>query len=1181
MFTNLQKLNLANNTITDITPIRELTKITSLDLSDNKNINIYDQHTEECFLPNKVGLKELNLSNTQNSNIEFISQLENIEILNLSKNGIGSTEPLKNLHNIKKLNLSGNPGIQIIDDILGLSSLNELDISLTGIKSLLHSASSLRDENPYGIAVLGNLINLNIEGNALDSIDPILYYYEDTRVEIETDEDGKEIEIVIKYNRAYLENLQQLNLNYTGKNKINYGALILLKNLTHLSMKGNELDKINNQIVKLKNLQYINLSDNLLTNIDSFVRIEEELRTFWDDNGNPYKDYVEVPHYLTATTIELAHNKITDISLLSAFDHNIEYLNLSQNAVYDIEILESSKFKEVNLREQGCGWETPNYYMPIKDKKASVNQYIILPSLFQNSKREGSKFYDENANFTVSNIELNNDEAYHVPGFYNVIIGYEKTKDDELKVTLHGGRADGSTLYFKISTDKNSIDSSIFNDSNLITAISDEINKMGYNSRNALKIINVESYVFNAITTLNLNKYRITDITGLASFENLEYLYLADNNISSIAEIKESGNLKELYLSNNQNLKDVTPIENMVQLEKLDLENTGITNIDSVNKLIKNMDPKNKKQYTLEYLNLSNNSIKDINGVEVITTLEELRVSNIDIKDISKLSTLINLAVLDVSQNRIEDLEPLRGLKNLKYLYVGNNNIEDIKPISGITLSTLDFSGNRVKDITSLSNGYSNLIMDSNLISDISCLNSFSYKEFSMENQKLTYGVEQGRTGEIRIELPALLLQAQQNGSKVYSEKEFLLTNCSLTADKKAVMVNVEDLKNQIATVQINGGKAYKTTFSIAEPLEGTITYEPSNEIPTNKDIKVSITFNRENVTITNNDGKDSYIFKENGDFTFKYIDSNGFEGLTTAIVTNIDKTPPEGAVTQEIVDKQVVVKIDLNEPVVAIEGWSVSEDGLSITKTYSVDANENITLTDNVGNTSTIQFVVDIDTEAPSITGVEKDKLYVQAVTPIIEDENLDIIKLLKNETEVPNYTSGTPIIESGKYVLTAIDKFQNETTVNFDIDVSGVIISISDIIQVTENEIVGEETKPIVRITRPKTTMAQIIENIKSEMSYSILNTEEKNVFLGKKQIGTGYQIEMESGKRYTFIVYGDITGDGEISISELAVASRIASNPGTEIDKIKFMAMDVSKDGKIMVPDLAALSRLRNTY
>ena len=63
--------------------------------------------------------------------------------------------------------------------------------------------------------------------------------------------------------------------------------------------------------------------------------------------------------------------------------------------------------------------------------------------------------------------------------------------------------------------------------------------------------------------------------------------------------------------------------------------------------------------------------------------------------------------------------------------------------------------------------------------------------------------------------------------------------------------------------------------------------------------------------------------------------------------------------------------------------------------------------------------------------------------------------MKLIKDDIEVEGYEVGTAIIESGKYVLTAIDKFQNETTVTFEIDVSGVVISISDQIKITEDEV------------------------------------------------------------------------------------------------------------------------------
>lgn len=1192
-FTNLKILNLTNNNITDITPISQLEYITSLDLSNNINIKIYNSQTKECYLPNKINIKELNIASTNNNDINFITQLPKLRILNLSNNGISSTSELTNLSQIETLDLSYNTAIVKIDDILSLSTLKNLNISTTGITSLLHSKSE-EGEDENGIFVLEKLEELNVANNQLVSIEPILKTYMEV---VERDEEGNPIN---EEEKAHLEKLKQLNFNYTGQQEIDYDKLILLKELTHLYMRGNEISEVSNQITKLDNLEYINLSDNLLENINMFVREEyiteddiigydsdekpilknnSKVVYIYDDDGNVEAKRI----WLKATKIELAHNKITDITPLEYFKQDIKYLDLSENAVYDISLIDNGKFsfsEGLKLQKQGTGWNEPIYYMYINDKNVNVNQYIILPTLFQNSKKEGSKLYSPNVNFTGTNLEINMDEDYQVPGYYNVIIGYDKTENDLLKVSLSGGCADGSTLYFKISEDDISIDSEIFNDANLVSAITSEISEMGEYTKSALKIINVYSYVFNNINKLDLGNKSITDITGLASFKNLKYLYLSNNNISSIEDLKDNTIIKELYLSNNQNLKDNnSAIQNMISLNKLDLSNTGLTKLDNINILMQNINNV-EQECNVEYLGLSGNQIYTIEGIEKITSLKELYVSNIGVKDISKISALENLKTLNASGNKIENLESLRRLKNLRYLNISNNNIDNIEPISNIALDELDFSINRVKDITSLTKSYTKLTMDSNLINDISIFEGMRIQNFSVANQKLTHTVKQGDTGNITIELPELLKLSQKSGSKVYTDKGFILTNCELTADKKMVKVNVEALKNQIATVKINGGNAHNTTFSIAEPLEGTIKYEPSNEISTNMDITASITFNRKNVTITNNDGKDTFTFTENGEFIFKYMDENGFEGETLAKVSNIDKTPPQGTITQEVINKKVNVKIELSEPIVSISGWEVSEDGFSITKTYSEDANETLVLTDNVGNTSEINVAVEIDTTPPTITGVENDKLYSQSVIPIIEDKNLDKIKLTQNDTEILNYESGTAITESGKYVLIATDKFQNETIINFEIDVSGVIISTTDQVKITENEAIGEETKSIIRISIPKMTVNKIKEYLKTEMEYEILNTQGELVY-DDACVGTGYQIKMESGKTYTIIVYGDITGDGEISISELAVASRIASNPEMQIEKIKFMALDVSKDGQITVPDLAALSRLRNTY
>ena len=85
-----------------------------------------------------------------------------------------------------------------------------------------------------------------------------------------------------------------------------------------------------------------------------------------------------------------------------------------------------------------------------------------------------------------------------------------------------------------------------------------------------------------------------------------------------------------------------------------------------------------------------------------------------------------------------------------------------------------------------------------------------------------------------------------------------------------------------IDTVKPNGSLSYSTT-----------------EL-TNEDVVVSITFDKENVRVTNNDGKTEYIFKENGEFTFEYIDEAGNEGRTTAYVNWIDKVAPNVLVTYD-----------------------------------------------------------------------------------------------------------------------------------------------------------------------------------------------------------------------------------------------------------------------------------------
>ena len=135
------------------------------------------------------------------------------------------------------------------------------------------------------------------------------------------------------------------------------------------------------------------------------------------------------------------------------------------------------------------------------------------------------------------------------------------------------------------------------------------------------------------------------------------------------------------------------------------------------------------------------------------------------------------------------------------------------------------------------------------------------------------------------------------------------------------------------------------------EELVSTISYDYTEL--TNQNVTATITFNRDDVTITNNDGSNEYVFEENGTFTFEYIDSEGNRSQNIARVTWIDKEGPQININYETINngKVVQVTIQANEELKPLEGWTLSEDRLSISKTFDENQTETIQLSDLAGN--------------------------------------------------------------------------------------------------------------------------------------------------------------------------------------------------------------------------------------
>ncbi len=73
---------------------------------------------------------------------------------------------------------------------------------------------------------------------------------------------------------------------------------------------------------------------------------------------------------------------------------------------------------------------------------------------------------------------------------------------------------------------------------------------------------------------------------------------------------------------------------------------------------------------------------------------------------------------------------------------------------------------------------------------------------------------------------------------------------------------------------------------------------------PTNMEVVAMLVNENRPLTITNNDGKNTYKFSENGSFTFEFVDEYGLKGEVTATVDWIDKTLPTASVKYSTTEK-------------------------------------------------------------------------------------------------------------------------------------------------------------------------------------------------------------------------------------------------------------------------------------
>lgn len=151
-FVHLESLELAENDVTDITALADLTRLRHLDLRDNP-LELEDL----AVLSGLTQLEHLNLRDTGLRSLRGIQELRNLSYLNLHSNsGIDSIVPIAGLPHLHTLILRGVPVGREAEVLISLESLVRLNVRDADIRDLsplarLMAAGAVQDDPDQGV----------------------------------------------------------------------------------------------------------------------------------------------------------------------------------------------------------------------------------------------------------------------------------------------------------------------------------------------------------------------------------------------------------------------------------------------------------------------------------------------------------------------------------------------------------------------------------------------------------------------------------------------------------------------------------------------------------------------------------------------------------------------------------------------------------------------------------------------------------------------------------------------------------------------------------------------------------------------------------------------------------------------------------------------------------------------
>ncbi|MDM5373778.1 NEAT domain-containing protein [Bacillus bombysepticus] len=441
-----------------------------------------------------------------------------------------------------------------------------------------------------------------------------------------------------------IEQLENINMLFLRDNKISdLTPLSKMKKIKTLDLIGNNIKDIQ-PLFTVSTMKQLYLANNQISDLTGIDRLDN-VELLWIGN-NKINNVESISKMSNLIELEISDSEIKDISSLSQLG-NLQVLNLEENYISDI----SSLSTLTNLHEINLGANEIFDVRPVEELGKRISIDIQRQKIFLN---EGS--VDEEIKIPVYNLKGE--------PLQNINLQSEGA-------TLNNGfikwNSPGEKIYeFKLDT--NSTES-----------------KIRFNGTVIQNIVEKQKESQNVILDKTLQQHINKENLGR---ENLNAPITKEDllQIKKLEILKEKGN----------EIKDITGLEYMTNLEKLTLEGVGLKNIEFISNL---------KQ--LNNVNVSHNQIEDITPLSSLENLQWLNLADNHIKDVTVIGSMLNLFSLNLAGNEIRDVRPLIQLGQWFTIDVGRQNIilNDAKINEEIQVPVYDLEGESIENIQLASEG--------------------------------------------------------------------------------------------------------------------------------------------------------------------------------------------------------------------------------------------------------------------------------------------------------------------------------------------------------------------------------------------------------------------------------------------------------------------------------------------